>query len=121
MGKEPTPMVAIRSMGLSFESLIGIESKGMRSCVVSEDYLTTIVRLANERFVENEKRIARFREALQRASLPKQKAGWEDAETRRMRKREEGLLRKAKMEKAKSERALDMQDEHETLEHQDLV
>ncbi|KAH6628636.1 methyltransferase TYW3-domain-containing protein [Chaetomium tenue] len=102
--EEATPMVAVRSMGLSFESLIGAETDGVRQLVVSSDYLKTLVRIANERFVENEKRIARFSAALDVAfGPPKGKENWEDAEARRVRKRLEGLRRREELKKEKSE------------------
>lgn len=97
-----TPIVAIRSMGLSFESLIGLQEDGITKCTVSDDYLDSLVRIANERFEENRKRIERFRTALLDASQrPKKKDGtdWEDAQTRRERKRAEGLRRKAELER----------------------
>jgi tRNA wybutosine-synthesizing protein 3 len=100
-GDEATPMVAVRSMGLSLESLIGIETGGVRRLIVSPDYLKTLVQIANERFVENEKRIARFSAAVEAAfSPPKGKSDWEDGQARRERKREEGLRRREELRKA---------------------
>ncbi|KAI1153792.1 methyltransferase TYW3-domain-containing protein [Nemania diffusa] len=96
-----TPIVAIRSMGLSFESLVGIQEDGVTKCTVSDDYLHSLVRIANERFEENRKRIERFRAAVLDASHPsKKKDGieWEDAQARRERKRAEGLRRKAELQ-----------------------
>lgn len=99
---EANPMVAIRSMGLSFESLIGAEDEGIRHLIVSSEYLKMLVRLANERFVENQKRIARFSAALESAfALPKAKANWESAQARRERKRLEGLKRQEELKKEK--------------------
>jgi len=96
--EEAMPMVAVRSMGLSFESLVGVESEELeRRCMVSEGYLGMIVRIANERFAENAKRIARLEAALDQAFAPKGPDGWEDAETRRERKREEGLRRREEL------------------------
>ena len=94
------PMVAIRSMGLGIESLIGVEVAGRRQCTVSNDYLQTLVELANERFEENARKIERFRQALSHASqLPartnRDGREWEDTATRRERKRAEGLARSA--------------------------
>lgn len=95
LGKDGTPMVGIRSMGLSFESLIGIEDiSGVRRCIVSPAYLDMVVKLANERFVENSSRIARLQAALNRAFGPTlARLDWEDADLRQARKREEGLRR----------------------------
>ncbi|EGS22749.1 uncharacterized protein CTHT_0012240 [Thermochaetoides thermophila DSM 1495] len=81
---DANPMVAIRSMGLSFDSLIGAENDGIRRLIVSSEYLKMLVRIANERFVENQKRIARFSAALESAfAPPKAKANWESAQARR--------------------------------------
>ena len=102
--EEATPMVAVRSMGLSFESLIGAETDGVRRLIVSPQYLKTLVQIANERFVENEKRIARFSAALDAVfAPPKGKENWEDAQARRERKRQEGLRRREELKKNKSE------------------
>lgn len=97
-----TPMVAIRSMGMSFESLIGVEVGGKRECLVSASYLDTLVQVANDRFVENEKRIARFSEAFHDAAVgeaaPRLNAEglqWEDAAARRERMKREGLERRS--------------------------
>lgn len=105
---EASPMVAVRCMGLSFESLIGAEeTDGQRYCLVSPVYLRLLARIANERFVENEKRIARFQAALRAAfaaPLSKEAGGeWEDAEVRRERKREEGLRRRDQLKKQQQE------------------
>lgn len=98
--EEATPMVAVRSMGLSFESLIGAEVNGVRQLTVSPEYLQTLVRISNERFVENDKRIARFSAALEAAfTPPKGKDDWEDAQIRRERKRLEGLRRREELKK----------------------
>ncbi|KAI0454062.1 methyltransferase TYW3-domain-containing protein [Xylaria acuta] len=105
-----TPMVALRSMGLSFESLIGVQEDGITRCTVSDDYLHGLLRIANERFEENRKRIERFRAAVLEASYPpKKKDGteWEDAQARRERKRAEGLRRKAEL-RGQSQRGEEM-------------
>ncbi len=103
-GEDATPVVAVRSMGLSLESLIGVDKDGVRRLVVSPEYLETLVRIANERFVENEKRIARFNAAVEAAFSPppKGKDGWEDAQARRERKREEGLRRREELKRDQS-------------------
>lgn len=69
--------------------------------LVSEEYLHMFVALANERFKVNSERIERFRvklmELYQRflRGSSSRKAGWEDPEARRERKRAEGLQKKA--------------------------
>lgn len=106
-----SPVVAIRSMGLALESLVGYQTQacssggnGRLQCTVSSEYLRTLVRIANERFAENRKRIGRFREAVLEATSAGTSGGkkgdgeeWEDAQVRRERKRAEGLRRKAEL------------------------
>jgi len=114
-------MVAVRSMGLSFESLIGAETNGVRRMIVSPQYLKTLVQLANERFVENERRIARFSAALEAAfSPPKGKEDWEDAQARRERKRLEGLKRREELKKDKDKPA-DESSIDFTLQQPDII
>jgi tRNA wybutosine-synthesizing protein 3 len=108
-------MAGIRSMGLGFESLIGVQSSSQRTQLVSSEYLVELVRIGNERFVENTVRIERFREALRRAVAGDRRVGdgggaWEDAETRRERKRAEGLRRKAE-KRADEKRESDHEEE----------
>lgn len=110
-----TPIVAIRSMGLGVESLIGAEMNGIKHCTVSGEYLKALIRIANERFMENARRIERFqrclRDALSRGGLggKKERKGegeggeWEDAEARRERKRAEGLRRAEEVRRIKEE------------------
>lgn len=88
-------------MGLGLESLIGYQSGDRRIRNVSIDYLHTLMSVADERFVENTRRIERFRDALRAAvqgkpsRLNAEGNEWEDAATRKERKRAEGLRRKA--------------------------
>ncbi|KAK2592154.1 hypothetical protein QQS21_010162 [Conoideocrella luteorostrata] len=98
-----TPIVAIRSMGLSFESLIGYESPdGARHPLVPETYLQTLMDIGTERFSENAKRIARFTDAFREvvlrskgtAKINPEGREWEDAASRRERMKAEGLLRR---------------------------
>ncbi|KAH7037498.1 methyltransferase TYW3-domain-containing protein [Microdochium trichocladiopsis] len=100
-GETVMPMVAIRSMGLLLESLVGEQIQGQRYCTVSSGYLGRLLDISNHRFHENTKRIARFRSAVLDATSTKatKKDGteWEDAETRRARKREEGLRRREEL------------------------
>lgn len=106
----PTPLVAVRSMGLGFESLIGQVHDERRIRLVSPEYLHMLMGIATERFVENAKRIDRFRTAFQQAFVNQPVAQtrrnqdgeeWEDAAARRERKRAEGLRRKAELEERK--------------------
>ncbi|KAF2446926.1 hypothetical protein P171DRAFT_471362 [Karstenula rhodostoma CBS 690.94] len=95
---EINPMVAVRSTGYSFDSIIGYHnSSGQNIALVDEEYLQTLVHVANERFQINKERIARFRTALLQQYGPQPTespvSGWEDAEARKARKRAEGFAR----------------------------
>ena len=98
--KEASPVVAVRTAGLALESVIGYLQEGEGTedvrCIVTEAYLRIIVGLINERFDANTERILRFRRHLldQHSRHNPQNGeavGWEDAVTRRQRKRAEGL------------------------------
>ncbi|KAL2075977.1 hypothetical protein VTL71DRAFT_920 [Oculimacula yallundae] len=119
----PTPMVGIRSMGLALESVIGFESQGREICMVPEWQLKHLIEVSNQRFVENAKRIERFRTLLREGSigLGKEKKGdageWEDAGARRERKRAEGMkraeeLRRRKDTDGKGDHAENLSDIH---------
>lgn len=105
--EQPSPMVGIRSMGLGFESLIGYQMGDRREQIVNTAYLRTILSIANERFVENTKRIERFRAALRSVAAARSSASrknqdgevWEDSAARCERKRAEGLRRQAELRK----------------------
>lgn len=89
------PMVAIRSSGLAFESIVGSQFEGDENndevySVVAENYLQILIQIANERFKTNTERIKRFEEDLFRREAPPS-AVWEDSKTRQARKRAEGL------------------------------
>ncbi|KAK4550887.1 hypothetical protein LTR36_000467 [Oleoguttula mirabilis] len=69
----PTPMVAVRSSGLAFDCIIGYQPSGdPEQCggdvqpMVSEDYLRTVMGIANQRFKVNAERTERFMQALLR-------------------------------------------------------
>lgn len=107
-------MVAIRSMGLSLESLVGYQDlDGQRRQIVPAGYFKLLLQISNERFLENTKRIERFRSAFKEAVLEPQASSvpkklnpegkeWEDAAARRERLRAEGLRRKAALQAQKS-------------------
>lgn len=114
-----SPIVAVRSSGLSLESIIGYCEEGnndddhdssdeppvIRS-LVTEEYLQVLVALANERFTVNTERVERFRTRLlelcsgspttitTQRHKGKKPPDWEDPQARRERKRAEGLQRK---------------------------
>jgi tRNA wybutosine-synthesizing protein 3 len=103
---ETNPMVAVRSTGYSFDAIIGYkDDSNCKVPLVDENYLRTLVGIANERFKTNEERIQRFRTSLMEQSNQDMasksstslsntsKSDWEDPEARKQRKRQEGLLR----------------------------
>ena len=106
------PMVAVRSMGLALESLIGYSSNEQEYCSLSSRELMNLLDISNERFGENKKRIARFRELLRKFSIEEPDEGkrkgqegeeWEDAAARRERKKAEGLAKKQQLAKSMEE------------------
>lgn len=107
---EANPVVAIRSTGYSFDSIIGYQDdEGRNISLIDEGHLRTLVCIANERFKINLERIARFRTQLLDSYQPALISGptdsnWEDADVRKQRKRAEGLARQQALQAAKSER-----------------
>lgn len=101
-GSDPNPMVAIRTMGLSFSSIVAYATpSGEIKPMVPETYLRALVNIANERFVVNSQRTERFRRALLGLDVKaKEQADreWEPADVRKERKRAEGLRRKQELE-----------------------
>ncbi|KAB8294762.1 hypothetical protein EYC80_006724 [Monilinia laxa] len=115
-----TPMVGIRCMGLTLESLVGVyhEASDQGVCLVNDGQLGTLMRISNERFEENTKRIERFRVLLNEAVNPAEKKrvgengeDWEDPQARKERKRAEGL-RKARELKEAKEKSEPMADQN---------
>ena len=107
---EANPVVAIRSTGYSFDSIIGYQdNEGRNISLVDGEHLRTLVCIANERFKINLERIARFRTQLLGSCQPASISGlpdsnWEDADVRKQRKRAEGLARQQALQTAKSEK-----------------
>lgn len=109
---EANPVVAIRSTGYSFDSIIGYQDEaGHNISLMNETHLRTLVCIANDRFKINVERIARFRTQLldsyQPTSIAKSgssKPNWEDADARKQRKRAEGLARQQALQSTSSER-----------------
>ncbi|KAJ5720018.1 hypothetical protein N7493_006896 [Penicillium malachiteum] len=113
----PSPVVAVRSSGLSLESVIGycddedgtVEDPVIHS-LVTEEYLDMLIAMSNERFSVNVERRERFRVGLLDACTPGQTgkgkgkpADWEDPAVRRERKKMEGLMRKKLIEAQKNQ------------------
>ncbi|KAG6367166.1 hypothetical protein INS49_001350 [Diaporthe citri] len=115
-----TPIVAIRSMGLGLESLIGRETNGTKHCTVSVEYLRALVKIANERFAENTRRIGRFRAFLKEAAAGERRkvrkgeggGEWENADARRERKRLEGLQMAEEARRVREQRRQQQQQQN---------
>lgn len=85
------PMVAVRSLGLAFDCVVGfMNPEGIILSCVTENYLQMLVGISKDRFKTNNERIRRFQESLLGSSTSR-KLEREDAETRRQRKKLEGL------------------------------
>lgn len=101
-----TPMVAVRSTGYAFDSIVGFQDDdACNRSLVDETCLRTLVDIANDRFRINTERIARFRTALAASyscltspANTSAKPNWEDADARKRRKRQEGLARQQAMQ-----------------------
>ncbi|KAI9670799.1 MAG: hypothetical protein M1829_004688 [Trizodia sp. TS-e1964] len=92
------PIVAVRSAGLGFDSVVGVlrgGGQGEVCSVVDEAYLRMVVGMANERFEENERRKGKFRQLLRAGA--EETEGWEDRGVRSARMRGEGLARREEL------------------------
>lgn len=117
-----TPVIAVRSTGYSLDSIVGsVDARtGKKQCCVSEDLLRGLIQISTERFRENEKRIKRFqsllREGVRKLTIETVKLNpegqvWEDSETRRQRKKAEGIQRSRKLALERQKLQIDFQDE----------
>lgn len=107
------PIVAVRTSGLALESVIGYleENKSQDGCIsvrslVSEDYLSLLFKISNERFQTNSDRMERFYSKLmeltgmQTSDRSSRRGQREDPNVRRERKRTEGLRKKRDLREA---------------------
>lgn len=111
------PMLAIRTAGLAFESLIGVVQGRMQdptddeeveehvTRIVSEAYLGLLVSIANERFKVNTERMRRFEQDLFEREEGLGQA-WEDSKSRQERKRAEGLEQQRVLRKTQKSREI---------------
>jgi tRNA wybutosine-synthesizing protein 3 len=113
---EANPMVAVRSAGYSFDSIIGyLDGESRNISLVDERCLRTLVCIANDRFKINTERISRFRAALMGSYQAKPSTGaspkvdWEDADVRKQRKRAEGMARQQALQNSLPREAMDME------------
>ncbi|MCJ1393337.1 hypothetical protein MMC18_006210 [Xylographa bjoerkii] len=112
------PMVAIRSSGIGLSSLIGYavddDEEGSIQCIVEEGYLQLLLNIANQRFLENLKRVDRFQSQLLH-SEQKQERHWEDGKARRERLKAQGL------EERKNQALQTAGEEHPNSENGDVL
>jgi len=102
VGQISPVMVAVRSNGLTFDSIVGYTTDGHSVILlVNQGYLNLLAQLANSRFAENVSRTERFRSALRERftrdtkSSSRDEAIWEPAGVRAARMRSEGLLKRS--------------------------
>jgi tRNA wybutosine-synthesizing protein 3 len=110
------PMVAVRSMGLAFDSIIGYESvEGTATSLVDEEHLAMLVQIANSRFKTNSERIQRFRASLSKESSPgyvkSERPDWEDASERKKRMKMEGLAKQSTLKEHEDDTMADVLDD----------
>lgn len=122
--QQAIPMVAIRSMGLGLESIIGMQTAGKLQRIVTPEYLAMLVRISNDRFQQNADRIERFRLALAEefGGGRKQtvKPDWEDADARKERKKAEGMRRRDEVARER-EKSKEFDGSTNTLDEQPLT
>jgi tRNA wybutosine-synthesizing protein 3 len=97
--EESSLMVGIRSMGLSFDCIIGYTDDHEKlHSLVEDSYLRNMFVIANDRFKTNKERITRFQSEVDR--LLQRDSSVERPEERRIRKREEGLARQRELKES---------------------
>lgn len=69
-GTPTPPMVAVRSSGMAFDTIVAALVNDKMLPMVSEDYLRTLLRTANDHFIINEQRKTRFRQAFASLTAP---------------------------------------------------
>lgn len=102
------PMVAIRSSGLAFESIIGSAFADGHYIsdvysLVDEGYLELLLKIANDRFDSNIERMRRFESDLF-GRVASTTSMWEDSQIRKDRKRAEGLKQQEEVRKVRAQR-----------------
>ncbi|KAL9602016.1 MAG: hypothetical protein Q9219_002124 [cf. Caloplaca sp. 3 TL-2023] len=132
------PVVAVRSAGLAFESIIGVVRDGLHEsdqagerqdvnderefieALVDEHYLEMLVEIANKRFDANTERMKRFEESLFKGKIKGLEEEWEDKETRQERKRREGLMKREALTLNSSSNPVDEDEADEDICMEDL-
>ena len=99
------PMVAIRTAGLGLEAIIASVADNSNNGpyhfgqLVTNEYYTMLLKIANERFEANQLRIENFRVSLRETMKSESQKSqrnekWESPEAKRQRKRNQGLRAK---------------------------
>ncbi|KPI42343.1 tRNA wybutosine-synthesizing protein 3 [Cyphellophora attinorum] len=111
-------MVAIRTNGIVFESVIGLYDpcRDSAAAIVSEEYLAMCTGIVGERFRWNEVRKERLVQeivgAMKRTRLAEGAKQIETKDDRRQRKRQEGLARQKKQQAAQKEANVSQQTDN---------
>jgi tRNA wybutosine-synthesizing protein 3 len=109
-------MLAIRTAGLAFETVVGVmEGQELRR-IVSGEYLAMCAKVVNEKFRWNDARRERLRAEIRRFMENQQEANaWEDEDQRRVRKRREGLLRQQQKNGQRAEKEISCDRDQDEL------
>lgn len=103
-------IVGVRSNGLSFDCIVGHQAvDGELLCIVDDEYIKGMLGIANERFFTNSERTQRFEAAINRKFNAL--SSKEDSETRRQRKRAEGLAKQQALQATRSEQQQEQQEQ----------
>lgn len=107
MNSNNHPMVAIRTQSLNLDCVVGVTSSDSSAIhpLVTKEYIQLLLQVCNERFVENKKKMDKLSGDLEKVLFPApaEPSNWEDAEARKLRKREEGLARADEVRRSKEE------------------
>lgn len=125
------PMVAIRTAGLAFESVVGVlpsdlgdegdgeEAEEHTTNIAGEAYLELLVSIANERFKMNTERMLRFEQDLFKREVGLGQA-WEDSKSRQERKRAEGLEQRRTLQKKQEQGGFPASDTNDFIDNAGL-
>ena len=125
------PMVAIRTAGLAFESVVGVllsnlgderdgeEAEEHTTNIAGEAYLELLVSIANERFKMNTERMLRFEQDLFKREVGLGQA-WEDSKSRQERKRAEGLEQRRTLQKKQEQGGFPASDTNDLIDNAGL-
>jgi len=100
LGRDQSCMLAVRTNGLAMDAIIGVldDQTGRIRRLVDHHLLRLLVGVSNARFRENSRRVDNLFSQIDKVLYSNEaQNGWEDKETRRVRKKEEGLKRQREL------------------------